>query len=176
VRIALTDKGRRTASIIDDVASASLRELADELDALVSIAGQVGVPAGRADPAASAAVLARLGRVGVQLSEALRSSPVDDHASVLVLCLLDGDGTCRPGRLVEALGMSSGGVTKLVDRLAARGLVDRSYGTLADRRGVVISITPAGIEELDTVLGVVLSHLREASSAAASLAAVPESA
>jgi DNA-binding MarR family transcriptional regulator len=176
VRIALTDKGRRTASIIDDVASGSLRELADELDELVSIAGQVGVPAGRADPTASTTVLARLARVGVQLSEALRSSPIDDHAAVLVLCVLDGDGPCRPGRLVEVLGMSSGGVTKLVDRLAARGLVERSYGTLADRRGVVISITPAGLEELDTVLGFVVSHLQEASSAAASLTATDPSA
>ena len=52
----------------------------------------------------------------------------------------------RPTQLMETLGLTSGGVTYLVDQLAAAGFVERRYGGLdTDRRAVTITITPAGL-------------------------------
>jgi hypothetical protein len=47
-------------------------------------------------------------------------------------------GPMTPGRLAELTGLSSGGVTRLVDRLVARGLVERSADP-ADRRRVILT-------------------------------------
>lgn len=50
-------------------------------------------------------------------------------------------GPVAPSRIASALGLTSGSVTALVDRLEARGLVARARDP-ADRRGVLVSATP----------------------------------
>jgi DNA-binding MarR family transcriptional regulator len=66
-------------------------------------------------------------------------------ASVAVLCTLDLDGPRRPGTLQEITGLSSGGVSKLLDRMEAAGVVKRSSGAVpGDNRGVLVSITRRG--------------------------------
>ncbi len=61
---------------------------------------------------------------------------------------------------MDTLGLTSGGVTYLVDQLAAAGFVRRRYGDLdSDRRAVTITITPAGLTAVSGVYqGIALSR------------------
>jgi DNA-binding MarR family transcriptional regulator len=60
------------------------------------------------------------------------------------------DGPAAPSQIAETVGMTRGAITKVVDRLARRGLVSRagagadSSGAAADRRFRSIRLTAAG--------------------------------
>ena len=62
--------------------------------------------------------------------------------------------------LARDLAMTSGGFTKLVDRMAKDGLVDRR-GNAADRRVVHAALTEAGRNSAQRAAGVYLATLRE---------------
>ena|ERR1043165_4319754 len=64
-------------------------------------------------------------------------------AEWVVLRELFGRADVAPSDLATGLGMTRGGVSKLVDRLAERGLVARVAGT-ADRRYQALVLTAAG--------------------------------
>ena len=49
--------------------------------------------------------------------------------------------------LAQALSLTSGGITRLVDRMADEGLVERQ-NCPSDRRSVYVALTPAGYERL----------------------------
>ena len=66
-------------------------------------------------------------------------SPVQCH----VLHLIEPDRPLPMGRLAGTLGCDASNVTGLVDRLEARGLVERRAAA-GDRRVKVIGLTPAG--------------------------------
>lgn len=53
-----------------------------------------------------------------------------------------------PTSLSRAMMISSGGTTKRIDRLQARGLIDR-LDDPNDRRGVVVALTPKGVRLVD---------------------------
>src|ERR1700728_2275629 len=53
-------------------------------------------------------------------------------------------GGASPGQLMEAVGTDTAGMTKLLDRLAAKGLVERRPNP-SDRRSVVIEATERGL-------------------------------
>ena len=53
-----------------------------------------------------------------------------------------------PGRLLRETLVTSGTMTNRVDRLAARGLVER-YPDPEDRRGVIVRLTPEGKSAVD---------------------------
>ena len=55
------------------------------------------------------------------------------------------DGTMSLSRLAEAAVRTTGGMTKIVDRLERRGLVERTPDP-SDRRGVLIGLTEDGRE------------------------------
>lgn len=61
---------------------------------------------------------------------------------VFLRLLHDVDGMA-PSLLAGRMGLTKGGVSKLADRLAARGLVSRA-GNPDDRRGQTLSLTAAG--------------------------------
>ncbi|HEX6349018.1 MAG TPA: MarR family transcriptional regulator [Candidatus Dormibacteraeota bacterium] len=63
------------------------------------------------------------------------------QATVLVLARVHGEGGI--GHLAEPLGTDTAGLTRLIDRLEAKGLVARRNSE-RDRRAVVIELTPAG--------------------------------
>jgi DNA-binding MarR family transcriptional regulator len=68
-----------------------------------------------------------------------------DTPAVGVLMGLQMFGALRPAALAAVLAMSSGGTTKRIDRLEARGLVSRRLGAVPDdRRAVLIEITDVG--------------------------------
>lgn len=56
-----------------------------------------------------------------------------------------------PGRLVAETLVTSGTMTNRVDRLTTRGLAERQPDP-ADRRGVLVRLTPAGREQVDAAL------------------------
>lgn len=66
-------------------------------------------------------------------------SPVQCH----VLHLIEPDAPLPMGRLAETLACDASNVTGLVDRLEARGLVQR-LPSAGDRRVRVLELTPAG--------------------------------
>jgi DNA-binding MarR family transcriptional regulator len=65
-----------------------------------------------------------------------------------------------PGRLVERNQVTSGTMTNRVDRLVTRGLVLRRADP-ADRRGVLVGLTPAGERAVDAALADLLDRERE---------------
>lgn len=58
------------------------------------------------------------------------------------------EGRLSPSRLADAVVRTTGGMTKLLDRLERRGLVERVPDP-EDRRGVLVAITPDGRELAD---------------------------
>jgi DNA-binding MarR family transcriptional regulator len=53
------------------------------------------------------------------------------------------DGDLQPSALADRIGMTRGGITKLADRMIARGLVQRRPG-LEDGRTATLGLTDAG--------------------------------
>jgi len=96
-------------------------------------------------------LLLRIGEFGSFISKKLADVAGDtlvvQNTSVMLLCRLDLDGPLRPNQIAELESMSTGGVSKLIDRLENDGLVERRRGVLAvDRRAVLVVITREGRE------------------------------
>lgn len=77
---------------------------------------------------------------------------------VFLRALHDGDGLA-PSALADRMGMTRGAISKLADRLLAKGLIRRS-GSETDRRGHTLSLTPLGHAKLP-----VLAALADANDA-----------
>ena len=87
------------------------------------------------------------------------------NAPILVLCLLDLDGPTRPGAIAEVVGLTTGGTTKLLDRMEAAGLIHRTYGAIDnDHRGVQVELTARGRTLLRQATAALLAHLPDAST------------
>ena len=69
------------------------------------------------------------------------------------------DDRLTMGSLAEQVSLTSGGVTRLVDRLQAAGYVER-LPCPSDRRVSYAALTPAGRAELDKAVPVVTANLR----------------
>lgn len=78
-----------------------------------------------------------LNRGDVGVLSALRISPPPHRLS--------------PTRLGRGLMLSSAGITSRIDRLEARGFV-RRLPDPEDRRGVIVELTPDGLEVVDTAV------------------------
>ncbi|RNI23928.1 MarR family winged helix-turn-helix transcriptional regulator [Flexivirga caeni] len=64
-----------------------------------------------------------------------------------------------PGALVQQTLVTSGTMTNRVDRLAGRGFVER-HPAPNDRRGVLVRLTPAGRDTVDSAMTELLEHER----------------
>ena len=106
-----------------------------------------------------------LGRLGLDLSQSISDSLGPDlasNASVVTLFWLDLEGPQRPGAIQELTGLSSGGVSKLLDRLEAAGLVSRTPGAAdGDRRGVQVRLTRKGRQTSRRIAVIVNGRLAE---------------
>jgi DNA-binding MarR family transcriptional regulator len=112
------------------------------------VTDEVGAGTLDTDQVRAQRLLAVLTRLGFSITEAL-AEQVDrsilNNLDVLVLVTLDVDGRLRPSNIRQITGLSSSGVTKLLDRLEQEGLVTRDFGTVrGDKRGSHITLTPEG--------------------------------
>ena len=110
-------------------------------------------------------VLSRVTRLGHHLDRARRQA-FAEHAieswEFDVLAALRRAGTpyeLSPGRLLKETLVTSGTMTNRVDRLAARGLVERLPDP-RDRRGVLVRLTATGRRTVDGALEGLLSRER----------------
>lgn len=109
-------------------------------------------------------LLLKLAEFGQFVSAAMVDAAGDagtvGNLPIMVLATLDLEGPQRPGDLQKRTGLSSGGVTKVIDRLEKKGLVSRDYGgVMGDRRGVLISLTDSGRRRIRAMAGALSEHL-----------------
>jgi DNA-binding MarR family transcriptional regulator len=110
--------------------------------------------------------LARFGdEVSRSMAESTDTPEFLSNAPLLVLCLLDLEGPGRPGVIGDVVGLTSGGTTKLLDRMEGAGLIHRSYGAIdSDHRGVKVELTARGRGLLHSATSAMVAHLPEAKS------------
>ncbi len=99
-------------------------------------------------------ILVTMGRLGELLTREMRAvaAGLSGNATTVTLCQLALEGPQRPGAIMDLTGLTSGGVTRMVDRLEVAGLVTRTYGELTvDKRGTVIALTPSGHEMIQQI-------------------------
>ena len=108
-------------------------------------------------------VLSRVSRLARRLDLA-RGAAFAEHAldgwEFDVLSALRRAGTpyeLSPGQLVAETLVTSGTMTNRVDRLAARGFVERRPDP-HDRRGVIVRLTSTGMSVVDAALADLLAH------------------
>jgi DNA-binding MarR family transcriptional regulator len=106
-----------------------------------------------------------------RLQEALAASdfPPLPWYEVLATVAEAPEQRLRMGDLAEALVITRGGLTKLVDRLIKAGLMERALCE-TDRRVSYATLLPAGRNLLDEMRPVVVAELRSAFSAKLSVA------
>jgi len=75
------------------------------------------------------------------------------ESDVDALELLIDTGAATAGRLSDLMGLTTGAVTRVIDRLEQAGYV-RRLPDLDDRRGVVVELTQKGREAWDTSINV----------------------
>lgn len=94
------------------------------------------------------------------IDAALRGSHELGLREMFVLAALD-EGPQRPGTVAGALNLPPPSVTRAVEQLVARGLLDRRRGR-HDRRRVDLTLTASGREVLNEARAVLSSALAEA--------------
>ncbi|MDP9820265.1 MarR family winged helix-turn-helix transcriptional regulator [Nocardioides massiliensis] len=131
----------------------------DEVDLLVQAWGRE-----RADlDLAPLEVFSRIDRLSVLLGRARKAAFAEhglDGWEFDVLAALRRAGApyeLSPGRLIRETLVTSGTMTNRVDRLAERGLVERSPDP-RDRRGVLVRLTPAGKDAVDGAFASLLAR------------------
>jgi DNA-binding MarR family transcriptional regulator len=77
---------------------------------------------------------------------------------VLLQLRKSSDGRLKMNEIATAIVHSTGGTTRLIDRLEQAGLVERQ-NCPSDRRAIHVAITDAGNEKLDEALNVHLGYL-----------------
>lgn len=107
----------------------------------------------RERPDVDVSPLVTLGRLFrfAQLADEALGQPGLERGWFDVLAALRRGGELNPTALMEATLLSSGGVTKRLDRLEAEGLVERRADP-ADRRGTLVRLTRRGRATIDRAL------------------------
>jgi DNA-binding MarR family transcriptional regulator len=104
-------------------------------------------------------------------ADSVRDGDVIDDMPVTLLFSLDTEGPMRPTGIQQVTGLSSGGVTKLVERLEQRGLVVRKTGAIdGDRRGVLVELPRRGRNTVRSMADAMAGALQDARPEAEELA------
>ena len=111
-------------------------------------------------------LLLHLGEFGALVSKALVDVAGDEllvsNMSVLLLCRLDLHGPLRPSQIAEMENLTTGGASKLIDRMEADGLVERRRGVLAtDKRSVLVVIARKGRDMVRKMAGALSGRISE---------------
>jgi DNA-binding HxlR family transcriptional regulator len=109
-------------------------------------------------------IMSRIGHGVATAIETTAGPELNGNGPIAVLFALDLEGPKRPTELQEITGLTSGGVSKLLDRMEALGLVTREFGAIAeDRRGALVRLTPRGrrtSRKIGNAVGDALAELR----------------
>ncbi|HEX8050333.1 MAG TPA: MarR family transcriptional regulator [Solirubrobacterales bacterium] len=110
-----------------------------------------------------------------RLQEALTAAELPPLPWFEVLATLDRapEQRLKMGELAEALVITRGGLTKLVDRLIKAGLLERTFCE-TDRRVSYATLLPAGVELLEEMRPIVRGELALAFSANLTVAEADE--
>lgn len=110
-----------------------------------------------------------------RLQEALTAAEMPPLPWFEVLATLDRapEQRLKMGELAEALVITRGGLTKLVDRLIKAGLLERTFCE-TDRRVSYATLLPAGLELLEEMRPIVRGELAGVFSAKLSVAQAEE--
>jgi len=138
------------------------------------------MPSGEHDHVNAERLLLHLARFGSTMSRAMADATGQPefvtNAPLLVLCMLDLDGPERPGVIGQLVGLTSGGTTKLLDRMESAALIERSYGVIEDdHRGVRVTLTAEGRRLLRTATASLTEHLSETTDMVEEVVALLES-
>lgn len=110
-------------------------------------------------------------RLGTRIAAVTADPGLDGPLPIAVLCHLALHGSARPVELQRIIHGTSGGTTKLIDRLERRGLVARAPGAVdGDRRGVVITLTVAGTALAGRLADALMDDAAEVGAAARGIA------
>jgi len=90
-----------------------------------------------------------------EMVEAAMGARLASNTELITLITLDLDGPQRPRSLVDRTGFTTGGMTNLLDRLEADGLVRRIRTVDGDGRGVRVELTADGTALVDRAAGAV---------------------
>ena len=107
--------------------------------------------------------LAEFGQVvSAALAEVAQQEGLVSNTHLVVLCRLELHGPQRPSDIMEVTGLTSGGVTKLIDRLEAAGWVERLDDPVpGDGRGVMVELAHAGRDTLRSMVEVLADRIGE---------------
>jgi DNA-binding MarR family transcriptional regulator len=99
--------------------------------------------------------------VGQQLGRALEQRCGISHSmfEVLLRIARSEDSQISMGALAQQVALTTGGITRLVDRMISAGLVER-VPCPSDRRVLFAALTPAGKTKLDEASAVHADNLR----------------
>jgi DNA-binding MarR family transcriptional regulator len=97
-----------------------------------------------------------------RVEQALAADDLPPMSWYDVLCALDEaeDRSLRPRDLAFAVAHTRSGLTRLLDRIHAAGLVERKECP-SDRRGHLVALTPSGSKTLDLMRPVYARALQE---------------
>jgi len=118
-----------------------------------------------------ASIMMTLARLSRQVQENYQSdlrtlrTNYSEYAALHALVMTGPPYSMSPSKLNAFVGLSSGGITKTVDRLAADGLIERSPDP-DDGRGVLVALTERGRAKAERIFegglghySTILSHL-----------------
>lgn len=154
ITVHLSARGRRQWTRLQQAALDAMLSSAAEAKEIIRLCEEYGVDT---STGASPAVhpLGFGSRVGIGLAEIIETRagvPLEVNDFV-VLALAFTEGPVRPRSIIDTVGLTSGGATKLVDRLVAAGLLSRTFGAVDDdHRAVLVGITRRGERALIPVL------------------------
>ncbi len=77
-----------------------------------------------------------------------------------VLLLLDLEQGVRVGELAEALGLTTAGATRMLDKLVTLGYATRTRDVDSDQRQVYVTLTPGGKLALDAAEAAFLARVQ----------------
>jgi DNA-binding MarR family transcriptional regulator len=172
VVVRLTDKGRANALAIGELLDGIIERLFVDLARAIRLRRRRGLPVPGSEaslapsgPAAelvvrmreNLSVFLRLVAMGQRLHEETLASvgayEYDANVSLISLYGLLVHGALRPSEIQAMTGLTSGGVSGLLERLEILGIVTRDYGMVpGDRRGVTVRLTDKGHRDMLVVV------------------------
>jgi len=125
----------------------------------------------------TARLLLLIAEFGEAVSQAMKDATGEPdlvgNAPIRVLATLDLYGPQRPADLAQLAGMTTGGLSKLLDRMEEAGAIGREQGAVpGDRRGVLVSLTERGQALLRTLTEELAARLPETRRLVAEITAV----